>query len=83
MLGEAKQYPDDMNWRDWLGAGCQLISAKVRENILNLPPDENHPGAIITGVREATNSRPAAGPPPQNAYQPEIPEDFILSGEMG
>jgi hypothetical protein len=82
-LGEAKKYPDDMNWRDWMGSGCQVISAKVRENILNLPPDQTSGSAVITDVRESTATRPSGAPLPENLYQPEIPEEFILSGEMG
>jgi hypothetical protein len=55
LVGKPDRYPNDINWRDWLGPNYQVISAAVREDILSLPPDEGHTNTMITDMREIPN----------------------------
>ena len=52
LVGKPNRYPNDIDWRRWLGQDYQVISATVRADILSLPPEEGHPNTMITDVRE-------------------------------
>jgi hypothetical protein len=72
LTGKGTRYPDDMDWKGWLGGEFQVINAAVREAILTMPADEARTGAIITGVRENRAARPIphAGPGPYHVDPP-------------
>jgi hypothetical protein len=79
VVGEASRYPNDIDWRQWLGDGFEVISASVREAILNMPADEAKTEMVITGMREVPNARPIPGRNPSNAFQFELPREFMLA----
>jgi hypothetical protein len=79
LAGKQSRYPDDMNWKQWLGGDAQVITADVREAILTMPEGEAHTDAVITDVREVPNAFPIPGRGPHNAFQVELPERFLLS----
>jgi hypothetical protein len=78
IVGEASKYPGDIDWKSWLGEGCELINASVREAILTMPPEEAKTGAVITGMRECPAARPIPGRDPKDAYQIELSREFML-----
>jgi hypothetical protein len=82
IVGKEKPYPNDMDWKQWLGGatgGWQVISTKVREAILNMPADEVRTEAVITDIRPIPGGRPTPGRGPENAYQPELPRNVLLA----
>jgi hypothetical protein len=79
LVGKAQRYPNDMDWKKWLGPDCHVITAKVREAILNMPADEAHTDAVITGMREVPNARPIPGRDPSKWFQLDLPSDFALA----
>jgi len=78
MTGKTTGYPNDINWKHWLGSDVAVITADVRQAILNMPAAEAHTEAVITDVREVPNAFPIPGRGPHNAFQIELPERFLL-----
>lgn len=78
MAGKKRGYPNDINWKEWLGDDAAVITAEVRQAILNMPADEARTDAVITDVREVPNAFPIPGRGPHNAFQVELPRDFLL-----
>jgi hypothetical protein len=79
LMGRAQAYPNDMDWKAWLGADCTIISAAVRQEILNMPRDHAQTDAVITGMRAVPNARPVPGRDPNDWFRVELPDDFMLS----
>jgi hypothetical protein len=79
LAGRGTSYPDDVDWRKWLGADAQVINEEVREAILSMPPDEARTEALITDVREAPIPTQIPGRGPHNAYQNDSPKDFLIT----
>jgi len=78
MTGKTTGYPNDINWKHWLGTDVALITSDVRQAILSMPAAEAHTEAVITDVREVPNAFPIPGRGPHNAFQIELPERFLL-----
>jgi hypothetical protein len=82
LVGKAQRYPDDMDWKQWLGPEYHVISASVREEILRMPAAEARTGAIITEMREVPPEEPGARPIPgrdaEHWFQLELPADFVF-----
>ena len=78
LAGKTHGYPNDINWKQWLGADVALITADVRQAILNMPPEEARTEAVITDVREVPNAFPIPGRGPHNAFQIDLPDRFLL-----
>jgi len=78
LAGKKAGYPNDINWKHWLGADVALITADVRLAILNMPPEEARTEAVITDVREVPNAFPIPGRGPHNAFQIDLPDRFLL-----
>jgi hypothetical protein len=78
MTGKTTGYPNDINWKHWLGSDVAVITADVRQAILSMPAAEAHTEAVITDVREVPNAFPIPGRGPHNAYQIELPDRFLL-----
>lgn len=78
LAGKKRGYPNDINWKEWLGPDAAVITAEVRQAILNMPADEARTDAVITDVREVPNAFPIPGRGPHNAFQAELPRDFLL-----
>ncbi len=72
-------YPNDMKWKQWLGADCTVISASVREEILKMPDNVAHTSAVITGMRECPTARPIPGRDPDDWFRHDLPENFLLT----
>jgi hypothetical protein len=53
LLSKEKSYPDDMDWKSWLGPNYTIISAAVRAEILNMPKDIASTGPRITSFHQA------------------------------
>jgi hypothetical protein len=80
LTGKKASYPNDINWRRWLGdQPWQVISESVREEILSLPPEFDQPGAMITDMRQVPHARRIPGRRPDDPpYQPP-PEHFVIA----
>jgi hypothetical protein len=78
-MGKASQYPDDMDWRHWLGGQWQVISEAVREEILNMPPEDAHTEAMITDMREVPAARQIPGRSLDDPPYERPPDDFVLA----
>lgn len=78
LAGRESRYPNDIDWKQWLGDDAQVITADVREAILTMPAAEARTEALITDVREVPNAFPIPGRGPHNAFQAELPRDFLL-----
>ena len=78
LAGKTHGYPNDINWKQWLGADVALITADVRQAILNMPAAEARTEAVITDVREVPNAFPIPGRGPHNAFQIDLPDRFLL-----
>ena len=78
LAGKTHGYPNDINWKQWLGTDAALITSDVRQAILNMPAAEAHTEAVITDVREVPNAFPIPGRGPHNAFQIELPDRFLL-----
>ena len=82
-VGKTTGYPNDMDWKQWLGSDCKVISAAVREAILNMPPEEARTDAVITDVREmpreTPGARPIPGRGPDDWYRFDLPREVILT----
>jgi hypothetical protein len=79
LTGRATSYPNDVDWRKWLGADAQVITEEVREAILSMPPDEARTEAVITDLREAPLATHIPGRGPHNAFQDDAPRDFLIT----
>ena len=79
LAGKQSRYPGDVNWKDWLGGDYQVITAAVREAILNMPAEDAHTEAVITSIREIPQGRPIPNRDPRDAFQSELPRQFLLS----
>ena len=79
LTGKGTAYPNDMDWKRWLGADAQVIAEEVREAILTMPPDEARTEAVITDVREVPGATSIPGRGPHNAFQAELPKDFLIT----
>ena len=79
LTGKGSCYPDDMDWKKWLGEDAKVITADIREAILNMPKDEAHTDAVITDVREVPNASSIPGRGPHNAFQADLPKDFLIT----
>src|SRR5687768_11212119 len=79
LAGRNSRYPNDINWKQWLGADAHVITADVRDAILNMPAKEARTEAVITDVREVPNAFPIPGRGPHNAFQQDLPDRFLLS----
>jgi hypothetical protein len=78
--GKQRGYPNDMDWKTWLGPHCTQITAAVREEILNMPADAARTEAVITDMRELRNAPPVPGRKPDDWYRGgESPDDFLLT----
>ena len=78
VVGESGAYPDDMDWKGWLGEGWEVIAASVREAILSMPADQAKTGAVITDMRPCPTARPIPGRKPEDVFQVDLPRDFML-----
>ena len=78
MTGKTTGYPNDINWKQWLGSDVAVITADVRQAILSMPAAEAHTEAVITDVREVPNAFPIPGRGPHNAFQIELPDRFLI-----
>ena len=79
LAGKEASYPDDMDWKKWLGEGYQVITAAVREAILNMPADEAKTEAVITSMRPVPGGRPVPNRDPKDAFQFDLPRNMLLS----
>ena len=81
LTGKESSYPNDMDWKKWLGADAKVITSDIRQAILTMPPAEAHTEAVITDVREVPNASPIPGRGPHNAFQADLPKvkDFLLT----
>ena len=81
LTGQPSQYPDDMDWKAWLGDDYQVIDAKVREALLSLPPDNPLIDVSITDMRAVPmppQYRPAPRPLKTLEHLAERP-NFMLA----
>jgi hypothetical protein len=80
LAGHGRGYPDDVDWKSFLGPEYTVISASVRDEILNMPAEDAHTSAVITGMRPVAptnHSLPVHNP--GDWYQVgELPEDDLL-----
>ena len=78
--GKEASYPNDMDWRQWLGQEpWQIIDEFIRAEILSLPPEDDRPGAVITDMRSVPHARPIPGRKPEDPpYQP-LPDHFLVA----
>jgi hypothetical protein len=72
-------YPNDIDWKSWLGDEFTIISAAVRDEILHLPESEAHTGAVITNMRRVMATPPPPGSEGRHWWRGDIPEDFLLA----
>ena len=79
MVGKEQGYPDDMNWKRWLGEEFTVISAAVRAEMLAMNGEERGSEPRITDLREIPDARPVPGRNPADWYRAELPEHFLLS----
>jgi hypothetical protein len=79
LTGRGASYPNDVDWRAWLGPDAQVINEEVRQAILTMPPDEARTEALITDVREAPLATQIPGRGPHNAFQSDSPQDFLIT----
>ena len=79
LVGRDQRYPNDMNWKKWLGPDATVISAAVREEILNMPAQAGHSRAVITGMREVPAARPIPGRDKDDWFKHDLPENFLLT----
>src|SRR4051812_33856541 len=77
-VGESGASPDAMDWKGCLGEGFEVIPASVREASLSVPADQAKTGAVITDMRPCPTARPIPGRKPEDAFQAELPRDFML-----
>ena len=83
LSGTQERYPDDMDWKNWLGEHT-IISAAVRDEILHMPASEAHTGAIITNMRPMKYpGQPIPGQDQRHWWRGEIPEDFLIALPRG
>ena len=79
-VGKGQDYPDDMNWKTWLGPDVTVITAAVREEILRMPADEAHTGAVITDMRQVRKTPPGPSPrDPDDWFQSDTPREFLIA----
>jgi hypothetical protein len=78
-----ERYPEDMNWKQWLGPEFTIISAAVRDEILHMPASEGHTSAVITNMRNALPTPPVPGTEGRHWWRGDIPEDFLLALPSG
>jgi hypothetical protein len=78
-----QSYSDDMDWKEWLGPDFNVISASVREEILNMPEEHAHTGAVITGMRELPGLGPIPGRKPEDWFDVDLPEEFLIAPPGG
>jgi hypothetical protein len=78
MTGKTTGYPNEINWKQWLGSDVAVITADVRQAILSMPAAEAHTEGVITDVREVPNAFPIPGRGPHNAFQIELPDRFLI-----
>jgi len=78
LLSKEKSYPDDMDWKTWLGPDYTMISAAVRTEILNMSKDVDNTGPRITDIHEIPLGKPIPGRNETNWYEVDLPDDFVL-----
>ena len=79
VTGTKRRYPDDMNWKQWIGPGYTLISAAVREEILSMSQQEAHTDVVITGMREVPHGCANPNQGPNDWNQTIRPNDLLLT----
>jgi hypothetical protein len=81
LAGQPKQYPNDIDWKQWLGSDWQVINGRVREEILSLPPDNPLIDVSITDMRpvaKSSNMNPVRRPLIAQEHAQEKP-NFMLA----
>ncbi len=80
LAGKSQDYPDDMNWKSWLGDDITIITAAVREEILRMPADAARTSAVITDMRQVRTTPPGPSPrDPDDWFHSDIPREFIIT----
>jgi len=79
LTGSPQAYPNDMNWKQWLGEHT-IISAAVRDEILHMPESEAHTGAVITNMRPTQFPGKLLPGQEEHHWTPDdIPDDVLLA----
>lgn len=78
LMSKEKSYPNDMDWKTWLGPDYTIISAAVRAEILNMSKDVDNTGPRITDIHELPHGKPIPGRNETNWYEVDLPDDFVL-----
>jgi hypothetical protein len=78
LVASKQSYPNDMDWKRWLSPGFTVISASVREEILNMPADEAHTDTVITNMRPVPATTANKHPEPKNWIPEDNPDEFLM-----
>jgi hypothetical protein len=72
-------YPGEMNWREWLGQGWEVVSAAMREQIMSLPSSDPWTDATITDMRELPAGSVSAKPHVPGRFNMILPPNYMLA----